>query len=83
MTRRYVIVLTPATELDEVGYTVTVPALPGCITEGDTMDEALLNAREVIGLFVESLEARGLPIPPSDEVVTSVEIGEHQPVLSI
>lgn len=83
MTRRYVIVLTPTTEEDEVGYTVTVPALPGCVTEGDTMDEALANAREVITLFVESLEARGLAVPPSDEVVTSVEIGEHQPVLAI
>lgn len=83
MTRRYVIVLTPTAEADEVGYTVTVPALAGCVTEGDTMDEALANAREEITLFVESLEARGSPIPPSDELITSVEIGEHQPALSI
>ena len=83
MTRRYVIVLTPTVEEDEVGYTVTVPALPGCVTEGDTMDEALANAREVVALFVESLEARGLPIPPSDEVVTSIEVGDHQPVLAV
>jgi len=83
VTRRYVIVLTPAVDEDEVGYTVTVPALPGCVTEGDTMDEALANARDVITLFVESLEARGLPIPPSDEVVTSIEIGEHQQALAV
>ncbi len=83
MTRRYVVVLTPTTEEDEVGYTVTVPALPGCVTEGDTMDEALGNAREAISLYVESLEARGLPVPPSDEVVTSVEVDVHSPVLSI
>ncbi len=83
MTRRYVIVLTPTAEADEVGYTVTVPALPGCVTEGDTMDEALANAREAVALFVESLEARGLPIPPSDEVVTSIEVADHQPVLAV
>jgi predicted RNase H-like HicB family nuclease len=47
------------------------------------MDEALANAREAVTLFVESLESLGLPIPPSNEVVTSVEIGEDQPVFSI
>ena len=83
MTRRYVVVLTPTTEEDEVGYTVTVPALPGCVTEGDTIDEALGNAREAISLYVESLEARGLPVPPSDEVVTSVEVDVHAPAFSI
>jgi predicted RNase H-like HicB family nuclease len=62
---------------------VTVPALPGCVTEGDTMDEALGNAREAISLYVESLEARGLPVPPSDEVVTSVEVDVHARALSI
>jgi predicted RNase H-like HicB family nuclease len=83
VTRRYVVILTPTTEEDEVGYTVTVPALPGCVTEGDTMDEALGNAREAISLYVESLEARGLPVPPSDEVVTSVEVDVHATALSI
>ena len=83
MTRRYVVILTPTTEEDEVGYTVTVPALPGCVTEGDTIDEALGNVREAISLYVESLEARGLPVPPSDEVVTSVEVDVHAHALSI
>ena len=83
MTRRYVVVLTPTTEEDEIGYTVTVPALPGCVTEGDTMDEALGNAREAISLYVESLEARRLPVPPPDEVVTSVEVDVHARALSI
>jgi len=83
VTRRYVVVLTPTTEEDEVGYTVTVPALPGCVTEGDTMDEALGNAREAISLYVGSLEARGLPVPPSDEVVTSIEVDVHATALSI
>ena len=38
---------------DEGGYTVIVPALPGCISEGDTKEEALANIREAIELYLE------------------------------
>ena len=38
---------------DEGGYTVFVPALPGCISEGDTEEEALSNIREAIELYFE------------------------------
>jgi predicted RNase H-like HicB family nuclease len=41
---------------EEGGYTVTVPALPGCITEGKTVEEALENTREAITGFLEALE---------------------------
>lgn len=39
---------------DEAGFTVFVPALPGCISEGDTREEALTNIREAIDLYLES-----------------------------
>ena len=52
----------------EGGYTVTVPSLPGCVTYGDTVDEAIRMAREAIDLYLESLEAHGDPIP--DERMT-------------
>lgn len=71
---RYLVVLKPTTYEDEVGYTVNVPALSGCITEGDTVEAALTNAREAIGLYIESLIADNLPIPPSDEVIATVEV---------
>lgn len=45
------------------GYTVYVPILPGCISEGDTREEALTNIREAIECYCESLEADGEPIP--------------------
>lgn len=45
------------------GYTVTVPALPGCITQGRTREEAIERAKEAIALYIESLQADGLPIP--------------------
>jgi predicted RNase H-like HicB family nuclease len=47
------VVLEPS---DEGGYTVVVPALPGCLSEGDTRDEALRNIREAIELYLEPVE---------------------------
>jgi len=44
---------------DEGGYTVTVPALPGCISEGDTRDEAIRNIREAIQLYLEQVDDDG------------------------
>ena len=45
------------------GYSVTVPALPGCVSQGETRAEALAMIREAIELYLESLEAHGDPIP--------------------
>jgi predicted RNase H-like HicB family nuclease len=41
---------------EDGGYTVTVPALPGCISEGDTRDEALANIAEAVQLYLEPVE---------------------------
>ncbi len=41
---------------DEGGYTVIVPALPGCISEGDSREEALRNIQEAITLYLEPIE---------------------------
>jgi predicted RNase H-like HicB family nuclease len=53
-------------DADDV-FVVEVPSLPGCVTQGATRDEALSNVREAIAVYVESLEARGEPIPPPIE----------------
>ena len=66
---RYTIILEP--NYPEEGYTVRVPALPGCITYGRTKEEALSRAKEAIAGFIEGLEKAGEPIP---EEVTPVEI---------
>ncbi len=58
---------------EEGGYTVTVPALPGCISEGDTYDEALANIKEAISLYMESLQADGLPIPDEKHLIAEIE----------
>ena len=44
-------------ESDEGGYTAYVPSLPGCISEGDTKDEALKNIQEAIELYLEPNES--------------------------
>lgn len=47
----------------EGGYTVIVPTLPGCITYGDTVDEAIAMAKDAIDIYVEELQSRGEQIP--------------------
>lgn len=47
----------------EGGFTVTVPALPGCITYGEDVDEAIAMAKEAIELYIEVLHERGEAIP--------------------
>ncbi len=47
----------------EGGYTVNVPTFPGCITYGETIDEAISMAKEAIELYVESLVAKGESVP--------------------
>lgn len=63
---------------EEGGYTVTVPSLPGCISEGDTYDEALSNIKEAIALYIESLQADGLPIPDEYHLIVEVEAPYEQ-----
>lgn len=45
------------------GYVVSVPALPGCVSQGDNRQEALANIREAIQLYVDDCRAAGDPIP--------------------
>ena len=66
----YKVILEPQ---EEGGYTVTVPSLPGCISEGDTYDEAVANIREAIALYLESLQEDGLPIPKRTHLIVELE----------
>lgn len=55
---RVQVVLEPS---EEGGFTVYVPALPGCISEGETVEEALQNIREAIELYLEPVEDDWIP----------------------
>lgn len=69
---RYTIILQP--DQEEGGYTVTVPALPGCITQGETVDEAVDMAKDAIRLHTEGLIADGQPVPTEDEHPQAITI---------
>lgn len=60
-TRSYTIVLEP--DLEDGGYSVLVPSLPGCVTMGDTIEECIAMARDAIALYIASLAEAGEPIP--------------------
>ena len=45
------------------GFVVSVPALPGCVSQGDTREEALANVKEAAQLYVEDCVASGDPVP--------------------
>ncbi len=73
--RRYTIILQP--DPNDGGYSVTVPALPGCVTEGDTLENAIAMAREAITGYLESLTKHGEPIPEEAEhpQLLTIEVG--------
>ena len=50
---KFSVVLEPS---DEGGYTVYVPSLPGCISEGETVEEAMKNIQEAIELYLEPVD---------------------------
>lgn len=52
----------------EGGYTAFVPSLPGCVTYGETIDEAIEMAREAVELYIESLVEHNEPVPSEEEV---------------
>lgn len=61
----YSVVLT--TEPEAGGFSVSVPALPGCYSQGETFEEALANAKEAIELYIEVMVEAG-EAPPGDNV---------------
>lgn len=60
------VIFTP--DLEDGGYIVEVPSLPGCYSQGDTLEEATANIREAIQGYIAALEDDGLPVPPEDTV---------------
>ena len=50
----------------EGSYTVTVPSLPGCITYGETVEEAVVMAKEAIEVYLESLREHGEELPTEE-----------------
>lgn len=75
--RRYTIILD--FDADEGAYAVTVPALPGCFTQGKTADEAIERAREAIQGYLEVLAESGDPIPDDSVDIRFVTVDVPAP----
>ena len=73
--RRYTIILEPDEE--DGGYTVVVPALPGCVTQGDSVAQCIDRAAEAITGYVESLIDAGERVPEETErpQAITIEVG--------
>ena len=81
---QFKVILEPS---DEGGFTVYVPSLPGCISEGDTLEDALKNIREAINLYLEPVEDDLSPLmvesllslqPTGDDAFEDMLLGEEK-----
>lgn len=60
MVRSYTVILE---QESDGGYVALVPAMPGCVSQGDSREEALKNIREAAELYIEDCIACGDPVP--------------------
>ena len=68
---KFTVVLSP--EADG-GYSVVCPALPGCVSQGDSLDEALDNVREAILLCLDVCKEDGQPLPAETPKLVAEEV---------
>ncbi len=62
-------------EEDGKGFYVIVPALPGCFSQGKTVEESLENAEEAIALHIHALRRQGMKVPlESTTIHTTIEV---------
>ncbi|HYB74808.1 MAG TPA: type II toxin-antitoxin system HicB family antitoxin [Candidatus Sulfotelmatobacter sp.] len=59
---------------EDGGFVVECPALPGCVSQGETVDEALANIREAIQGILAVRRQHGLPIPEESRRLVEVEV---------
>jgi len=71
VTYRYTVIL--EREADG-GFHAYCPALKGCHSQGDSLDEAVANIREAIEVYLESVAEQGEPIPQEDLLIKPVEV---------
>ena len=61
-------------EPEKVGYSVTIPVLPGCISQGETFEEALKNITEAAELYLEDLKDSEIPREGKSVIVSPVQV---------
>ena len=60
----YPVIVQPLSEEDGGGYAAIVPDLPGCMSDGETPEEAIVNVRDAIIAWMEAAVDVGHPVPP-------------------
>lgn len=76
---KYTAIFEPA---EEGGYTVSVPALPGCVTEGDTFEEAVEMVKDAMEGYLAVLKEEGEDIPEETDEVVVTKVGVPSPITS-
>ena len=76
---KYTAIFEPA---EEGGYTVSVPALPGCISEGDTFEEATKMIKDAIKGYLQVLKEEKQEIPQEESNVVITQISVQNPAVS-
>lgn len=77
---RYTAIFEPA---KEGGYVVSVPALPGCLSEGDTFEEATKMIKDAMKGYLAVLKKEGLEIPKETEDIVVTKVSIPEPFISI
>ncbi len=73
---KYTVILIPK---EGGGYSIEVPALPGCYTQGETKEEAISMAKEAIELYLESCKAHN-ELMPAEMGIESLSVEVREPV---
>lgn len=77
---KYTVIFEPA---EEGGYTVSVPALPGCISEGDTFEEATKMITDAMKGYLQVLKEEKQEIPEEQSNVVITQISIKRPIASL
>ncbi len=70
----YSVIVAIEKEAEDEGYAAYSPTLPGCFSNGKTVEEAKRNIRDAIRLHIESLLAHGQPVPQNEKLVLIEEV---------
>ena len=69
----YGVVIEPLSLADGGGYFATVPDLPGCMSDGETAEEALLNVQDAIVCWIEAANEMGRTVPQPTRTLSAAE----------
>jgi antitoxin HicB len=69
----YPVLIEPLRPEDGGGFLATVPDLPGCMSDGETAEEALSNVQNAIGEWIEEARAIGRAVPPPSPRMVAAE----------